>query len=94
MFLNALPATTATAHALHAFLKVIVCFKIPLQFLVQAANQNSYPLSDGWFCTTQEIWITVHEDSGCNITVFFTSFKRTRLQIADRGCQQSTELSG
>jgi hypothetical protein len=35
MFLNALPATTATAYALHAFLKVIVCFKIsPTIFFV------------------------------------------------------------
>jgi hypothetical protein len=30
MFLNTLPATTATACALHAFLKVKICFKTPI----------------------------------------------------------------
>ena len=64
-----------------------------LLFVCHVFNRGSYSLSDGWFCTSQEIWITVHEDPGCNITVLFTSLERTRQQDAGWGCQQSTELS-
>jgi nucleoporin GLE1 len=60
MFLNTLPATTATAFALHA------CFP-----------------QDGWFFTSQEIWITVRENSRCNIRAVRTSFERTTLQSVE-----------
>lgn len=63
-----------------------------LLIVCHVVNWGSCALSDGWFCTSQEIWVTVHENPGCNITVLFTSFEGTRQQDADWGCQQSTEL--
>ena len=92
MFLNALPATTATACALHAFLKVKMHLKTH-SFCVHVVNWNCCALSDGRFCTSQKIWITIPENPGCDIAVLFTSSERSRQQNAVRGCQQSTELS-
>lgn len=93
MFLNALPATTATACAVHAFLKVEIYLKTHLLLCVHLVNWNSCSLSDGRFCTSQKIWITIPENPGCDITVLFTSSERSRQQNAVWGCQQSTDLS-
>jgi hypothetical protein len=42
---------------------------------------------DSRVCTSQEIWIPVHENSRCHITAVHTSFERTRLESSGRGYQ-------
>jgi hypothetical protein len=63
MFLNALPATTATACALQAFLKAETHFETHLLFLcMHAVYWGSCALR--WlagFCASQDIWVTLSQ---------------------------------